>query len=105
MILVHIIVKTKKQAREIAELLLAENLIYSASLTTKKVFRKSSIKCEVNFEKQTIIDGKTKALLFSTINKKLRANYTENMPLLYAVPIIYMDEEQIQALRDQTAKV
>lgn len=105
MILAHIIVKTKKQAKEIAELLLAKNLLFSASITTKKVFRKSSITGEVNFEKQTIIEGKTKALLFSTINKILRVTYAENMPLLFAVPIIYMDEEQIQMLREQTAKV
>ena len=35
----------------------------------------------------------------------LRVTYPENMPMLYAVPIIYMDAEQTQTLRNQTAKV
>ncbi|WP_282048484.1 divalent cation tolerance protein CutA [Maribacter aquivivus] len=105
MILGYIIVNKKKQAKEIAQLLLAQNLIYSASISTKKVFSKNLKTGEIDYEKQTIIEGKTKALLFSTINEILRVTYRTNMPLFYAVPIIYMDEEQTQSLRNQTAKV
>lgn len=105
MILGYITVKNKKQAKKIAKLLLAQDLIYSASISTKKVFRKNLNTGEIGYEKQTIIEGKTKALLFNTINQILRVNYPENMPMLYAVPIIYMDAEQTQTLRDQTAKV
>lgn len=105
MILAHIMVKTKRQAKEIVTLLLAQKLVYSASITTKKVYINNRQTDEVSSEKQTVIAGKTKALLFSTINEILRTNYAENMPILYAVPIIYMDEEQIQMLREKTAKV
>ncbi|WP_396633121.1 divalent cation tolerance protein CutA [Maribacter sp. R86514] len=105
MILARIIVKTKKQAEEIARLLLTQKLIYSANIISNKAFNKNEENGEITFEKKTIIEGKTKALLFTTINKVLRQKYPENMPLIYAVPIIYMDDEQIQLLRDQTAKI
>ncbi|MGB5370166.1 MAG: hypothetical protein WBN18_07030 [Flavobacteriaceae bacterium] len=39
--------------------------------------------------------GMTKALLFNTINKLLLKKYRDHMPMLYAVAIIYMDDEQI----------
>lgn len=105
MILGYIAVKNKKQAKEIAKLLLAQDLIYSASISTKKIFSKNLDAGEISYEKQTIIEGKTKALLFSAINQILRITYPENMPMFYAVPIVYMDAEQTQTLRDQTAKV
>jgi len=105
MILGHIIVKKKKQAKEIVKLLLAQDLIYSASISTKKVFSKNLETGEIGYEKQTIIEGKKKALLFSTINQILRITYPKSMPMLYIVPIIYMDAEQTQKLRNQTAKV
>ena len=105
MILGYIIAKNKKHAKEIAKLLLAQDLIYSASISTKKVFSKNIVTGKVEYEKLTIIEGKTKALLFSTINQMLRVTYPENMPMFYAVPIIYMDAEQTQTLRNQTAKV
>ena len=89
MILGYIIAKNKKHAKEIAKLLLALDLETA----------------HIGYEKQTIIEGKTKALLFSTINQILRITYPENMPMFYAVPIIYMDAEQTQTLYNQTAKV
>ncbi|MGB3143691.1 MAG: divalent cation tolerance protein CutA [Maribacter sp.] len=105
MILVHIAIRKKKDAKVIAKLLLAQNLIFSASIATKKIFEKNPTTDEIENRRETIITGKTKALLFNTINELLRNKYPDNMPMVYAVPIIYMDSEQTQLLRNQTAKV
>lgn len=105
MILVHISIRKKKDAKAIAQLLLAENLIFTANISSKKIYEKNPDTDEIVSKKQTIITGKTKALLFNTINQLLRENYPNDMPMVYAVPIIYMDAEQTQLLRNQTAKV
>lgn len=105
MILAHIAVQKRKQAKEIAKLLLQKNLIFSARISTKKIFEKNQRTGLIHFKKQTIVSGKTKALLFNNINQLLKKTYPATMPMVYAVPIIYMDEEQIQLLRNQTAKV
>ena len=105
MILAHITVSEKEQAKEIAKLLLEKNLIFSASISIKKIFTKNKVTGLIEYNKQTLIEGKTKALLFRKINKVLREAYPKNMPIFYAVPIVYMDEEQTQLLRNQTAKV
>ncbi|TLP82617.1 divalent cation tolerance protein CutA [Maribacter sp. ACAM166] len=105
MILGYIAVNNKKQAKEITKLLLEQNLIFTANISTKKVFKKNKISGVIENRKQTIIEGKTKALLFNTINKILRKKYPKNMPMFYAVPIIYMDDKQTELLRSETAKV
>lgn len=105
MILGYITVKNKKQAKEITKLLLEQNLLFTANISTTKVFRKSRATGLIKKHKQTVIEGKTKSLLFVAINTLLRKNYSKNMPMLYAVPIVYMYEEQSKLLRDQTAKL
>lgn len=105
MILGYFTVKNKKQAKEITKLLLEQNLLFTANISTTKVFRKSRATGLIEKHKQTVIEGKTKSLLFAAINTLLRKNYSKNMPMLYAVPIVYMDEEKTKPLRDQTAKV
>lgn len=105
MILGYFTVKNKKQAKENTKLLLEQNLLFTANISITKVFRKSRATGLIEKHKQTVIKGKTKSLLFVTINTLLRKNYSKNMPMLYAVPIVYMDEEQSKLLRDQTAKV
>jgi len=49
--------------------------------------------------------GTTKALLFSTINTLIRVHYPKDTPIMYAVPIVYMDEAQTQEVIEGTAKV
>jgi hypothetical protein len=54
MILEYIIAKNKKHAKEIAKLLLAQDLIYSASISTKKVFSKNIVTGKVEYENKQL---------------------------------------------------
>ncbi|MGB3151014.1 MAG: hypothetical protein WBB27_10150 [Maribacter sp.] len=105
MILAHIIVRDDEQAMEIVHLLMDQSLLFSAGISVKKIFEKNELSGILESKKQTLIIGKTKSLLFHTINEVLKSKYSSNMPMLYAIPIVYMDEEQSTLLRENTAKV
>lgn len=49
--------------------------------------------------------GKTKALLFNTIDELLKEKYKDNMPVIYSLPIVNMDWEQSKNLVNDVAKV
>lgn len=105
MILAHIIAHNRTQALEIINILMDEKLLLQAAASEKEIYEKKSDDGELICEKKTLIIGKTKALLFSEINNVLKKHFSQNMPMLYAVPIIYMDEELANLLRENTAKV
>lgn len=105
MILAHIISKNKAQALKIMSILLEKKLLLHGALSKKTVYRYNEGQLRMEKEKHTLIIGKTKALLFPTINKELKDHFSENMPMLYAIPIVYMDEELAGILRISTAKV
>jgi uncharacterized protein involved in tolerance to divalent cations len=105
MILVHILAKNNEQAHEIVAELTDRKLLLHAMLFEKTVYQKNTTTRKLEGLEQVMVMGKTKALLFNTINKLLLKKYPDHMPMLYAVPIIYMDEEQITTLRAKTAKV
>lgn len=104
MILAHIITNNKKQALQIVGLLLEKKLLLHAAISKKTVYRFNKKRNFLQSQKQTLIIGKTKALLFSTINRELKDHFKKNMPMLYAVPIVYMDEDLADILRTSTAK-
>jgi len=105
MILTDIIAKNKKQALKIVDILMQKRLLLHAAISKKIIYHRHSETGQLIRKKQTLIIGKTKALLFNEINKELKNQFTENMPLLYAVPIVYMDEELATILRSNTAKI
>ncbi|MGB5273401.1 MAG: hypothetical protein WBN39_05040, partial [Flavobacteriaceae bacterium] len=80
-------------------------LLLHAMLFEKTVYQKNSNTGKLESVEKVMVMGKTKALLFNTINKILLKKYPDQMPMLYAVPIVYMDDEQITTLRAKTAKV
>ncbi len=49
--------------------------------------------------------GKTKALLFNSIDEIIKKHYPDNPPVLYATPIVQMEWEQSRRLLDNVAKV
>ncbi|MFD0798970.1 hypothetical protein ACFQZJ_15970 [Maribacter chungangensis] len=105
MILAHIMATDRVQALEIIDLLMDKKLLLQAAVSEKTIYQKKTEKGELVSEHRTLIIGKTKGLLFSAINKELKKHFVENMPMLYSVPIIYMDEELADLLRENTAKV
>lgn len=105
MILTHIIAKNKKQALQIIKILMQKRLLLHAAISKKIVYRRQGKNGRLERQKQTIIVGKTKAMLFNTISLELKNHFSENMPVLYAIPLVYMDEELAEILRSDTAKV
>lgn len=105
MILAHIMAYDKQQALEIISLLMDKKLLLQAAVTEKTMYEKKSAEGGLIRENRTLIIGKTKGLLFNTINEVLKKHFSENMPMLYSIPIVYMDEELATLLRENTAKV
>lgn len=105
MILAHIMAYDKQQALEIINLLMDKKLLLQAAVSEKTMYEKKSTEGELIRENRTLIIGKTKGLLFNTINEVLKKHFSENMPMLYSIPIVYMDEELATLLRENTAKV
>lgn len=100
MILLHIISDQEEQANEIVDFLIEENLILEAVLLEKVSVRKKE-----GSTNQTLIMGKTKALLFNTIDSLLREKYKEKIPVIYSLPIVNMDWEQSKSLKEDIRKV
>jgi uncharacterized protein involved in tolerance to divalent cations len=105
MVLVHILTKNEKKANEIVDYLLSKKMIMDAILLEKVKVRKKSKVGLIQNESQIMIMAKTKALLFTSIDKLLRNKYQEEMPVIYSVPIVHMDWEQADELMQETAKV
>lgn len=105
MVVINIITKNQNQADEIIEYLLSKNLIISAVEMEKvRVYKKDENRT-IQSENKILIMGKTKALLFNTIDKQLRKLFGSNMPELYSVPIVSMDWDQANELVEQTAVI
>ncbi|MCG8308685.1 MAG: hypothetical protein MI975_14930 [Cytophagales bacterium] len=105
MILLHVIANQEKQAIEVADFLMEQKLILDAVILEKVTVRERLKKGVFETFQNTMVMGKTKALLFPQIDRKLRKKYPENMPLLYSVPIVDMNWEQANKLISETAKV
>lgn len=103
MILIHAVTGNYQQAQDIAAYWLSEKLVVDALISTA-----SKMVCDGNGQitKQPhyLITGKTKALLFDSIDKQLRKKYPLNLPEIYSVPIVHMDWEQASSLKERTAK-
>lgn len=107
MILVHIITKSRAQALEIVDTLLDKKLLFNAMVSRKKVYKKDAFTGELKGTINTLIIGKTRALLFNSINKLLSNTYssTNQIPNIYCLPIVYMDPKRAEELLEQTLEV
>ena len=105
MVLVHIICKHQKQCDEIITFLLESKLVLDAWVSEKAVFMNREDQYKGRKKRQILIMCKTKALLFNTINDALSEKYPKNMPTLYCIPIVYMNAQQAERLRNETIPV
>jgi uncharacterized protein involved in tolerance to divalent cations len=103
MILLHIISDDEEQAIEIANFLIEKDLILDTTLLEKVSMRKK-INNQIESMNKTLIIGKTKAILFDAINELLKEKYKENMPVIYSLPIVFMDWEESKELANEVAK-
>lgn len=104
MVLIHICCQSTGQAKEIVDFLLEEKLVLDALVSDKLLYKQSNSNKKKSFE-QTLVMGTTKALLFAKINRKIKDKYPTNTPMIYAMPIVYMDNSQEEMLKSRTEKV
>ena len=105
MILIHIVPKNNEEADEIVDLLVEKKLLLNAMIHENIRVRQKGTNGKIENFTRTLILGKTKALLFNTIDEVLRESYKENMPVLYSLPIVHMDWLQAEELVQETEKV
>lgn len=105
MIQLHIITKNEEQANEITSILYEEKLVMNEFILKEVVGRVPNQSGTLTSINEVLIVGTTKALLFNKINTLLQNKYDGNMPVIYAVPIVYMDPIQTEELINGTAKV
>ncbi|MGB5171780.1 hypothetical protein [Eudoraea sp.] len=99
MIVVHIITKQEKQARMIIDLLLHKKLLLDAMIAKKEIYTLHKLTKKVTANPNFLIVGQTKALLFNEISEVLKTNFAKKMPVFYAMPIIYMDDNQTKNIK------
>ena len=104
MVLMHICCNSETQAEEVVDFLLEERLVLDALVSDKLLYKRLQNDEKKSFG-QTLVMGTTKALLFTKINQKIKEKYPFNTPLVYAMPIIYMDPNQAEKLKNNTEKV
>ena len=105
MIQLHIICQDRDQAKEITTLLYEEKLVTNELIINDVTGRHPNDNGELTSIKEVLIIGTTKALLFNTIDELLQLKYPDDMPVIYATPIVYMNADQSSHLRDNTSKV
>ncbi|WP_047545408.1 divalent cation tolerance protein CutA [Psychroserpens sp. Hel_I_66] len=105
MIQLNIITKNEDQANRITDLLHEHGLVVNEYILKEVVGRLPNQEGKLTNVDEVLIVGVTKALLFNTINKLIRVHYPKDTPIIYAVPIVYMDEIQTQDVISETAKI
>jgi uncharacterized protein involved in tolerance to divalent cations len=96
--------KSKDQLEEIAEYLLTNHLVLSIDFhhdTRRNEFENGKI---ISYTIHSIT-GKSKSLLFSEIDLKIRNKYKDNIPEIYSIPITDMDWELANKLKSEIEKI
>ena len=102
MILIKIATRKEEMVKTIAAMLLEEKL--AVDINIKKDDRIELLDNELSTKTIFLITGKTKALLYSSIEKRFREKFLADMPELYSLPIINMDWEQAEKLAQEVKK-
>lgn len=104
MIQLHIITKNPEQVKEILEILINEEFITGATVIDSVSSYKSD-KGEIETVMTNLLIGRTKAMLFNTIEKLLKDKYGNLMPVIYGMPIINMDKNHLEKLKKVVKEV
>lgn len=86
-------------------MLLKEAVVIDVNIKTR-VKRLELVGSEIVESPLFILTAKTRAFLFTAIDEMIRKKYSDaNMPELYSVPIINMDFQQADKLREEITEV
>jgi hypothetical protein len=100
MILLHVIAESKKDAEFLVRFLIKEKFLFSAHIHPITEYESSSGMPQPKWE----LTGRTKALLFQNIKQALQSNDIGKHLPIYATPIVYLDEDQSEIIRNHTLK-
>ncbi len=104
MIQIVIASESREQLEEIAGYLLINHLVISVDYhhDIRRTEYENGVLKNYNFH---FITGKTKSLLFSEIDSRLREQYKDNTPEIFSHPIVNMDWELSDKLKSDTEKI
>lgn len=104
MIQLHIITKEPSQSKEIVGILIDKKLITGVTVmeTVSSYKNDSGVIEEIP---TNLIIGRTKAMLFNTIEKLLEDKYGDHMPVIYGMPIVNMDFKHAEKLKEEIRQV
>jgi len=105
MMVVQLLSSDESQIHEIADYLLGEELLGNAMLSGPILVKTRLDNGIIKQTEQFKLQGISKSLLFSEINKRLKDKYGEHMPLLYSEPIILIDPQQTDAIIERLVRV
>ncbi|MFT4695079.1 MAG: hypothetical protein ACI8RY_000233 [Urechidicola sp.] len=85
MIVIHIIAESKTIADKISDYLIENRLILKPYI--------------INNNQESIIIGRTKALLFEKINQEIKDLNFKTPPIIYSMPVLHMDWDEVSKLQ------
>lgn len=100
MVLLHIICNDQQQSDDIADLLVSENLVLSAVTFNPVSVVQKKRNGETGRTGQIMLIGRTRGVLFSTVEARLQEVYALNMPVIYSVPIVNMNWQDADMLME-----
>jgi uncharacterized protein involved in tolerance to divalent cations len=104
MIILKISSENEQMIENILSILLTENLAVDINISSNErryIILNSKIESRPIF----ILTAKTKALLFSRIEKRIKEITTEVLPEIFSLPITTMEIQQVENVINQTQKV
>lgn len=101
MIFLRVVSKSEKKVEQVAELLLRKRLVIDVNVK-RHAERAEMVNDELVTTPVYLLTAKTKATLFNQIDSILQEKYPDNMPEVYALPIVEMDWSQARTLRSMT---
>lgn len=100
MIFLRIVSSNESQIEQIAQLLLIEKMVIDVNIK-RHIERALVVNGQLECSKVFLLTAKTRAILFSSIDKLVNDEFSENLPEIYALPIMEMDWKQADQLRKE----
>jgi uncharacterized protein involved in tolerance to divalent cations len=104
MIMLYVLSEDASQIENIAHDLLNSRLISSVNIDWNRD-RYVAANGKIEKKKLNVMTAVTKALLFETIDSRLRNQYSQNMPEVFSTPIIHIDWDLAKSLIENVEKV
>lgn len=104
MIMLYVLSEDASQIENIAHDLLNSRLISSVNIDWNRD-RYVAANGKIEKKKLNVMTAVTKALLFDTIDSRLRNQYSQNMPEVFSTPIIHIDWDLAKSLIENVEKV